>query len=455
VKEDGNVNLGSENERTEFKKNSGEIKDGIVSMSAILNKHRRGILYFGVANDGKVVGQQIGESTVRDVSQKIHEFLKPVPNLLSIDLLESDGKNYIRVTFHGDEVPYSANDKYYIRVSDEDRPITRAQLRELCGSITPSYLEWENGCTEFGVDDVNEDILIRNYEDGLKAGRITEPYPDKETVLKKFNLLRDGKLTNAGHLLFSKNKPIWLKVAMFATDQKLTFLDMNHFRGNIFECIDEGMAFISRNIRWAAEIVSLTRKDIPEVPIDAIREIVVNSFTHARYDGALTSHEIDIFPSKISVFNPGELPFGVDPEKYAKGEGTSLLRNPNIANVLLRCNKIEAFGSGFYRVISSCKKAGVKYQYRNEFEGFKFEFIRNPIPSSVKGGIGGPRMSETELKVFNLICEGNGFTAIEIAEAANVSESTVRRAIKWLTENGYIERIGTNKGGMWRPKVKS
>ena len=445
MKGDMAVNLGHEDEKTEFKKSSAEIMDAIVSMASILNKHREGTLYFGVANDGTVVGQQIGADTVRNVSHKIYEFLKPIPDI-SVNLLESGGKKYIRVDFHGNEVPYSANDKYYMRVSDENRTITRTQLRELFGSITPSYLEWENGCTEFGADDIDENILIKNYRDGRDAGRLTEPYSDKEAVLKKLGLLRNEKLTNAGHLLFSKDKPILLKVAMFATDGKLTFLDQNHFRGNVFECINEGMAFISRNIRWGAEIVSLNRKDIPEVPIDALREIVVNSFTHARYDGALASHEIDIFPSKISVFNPGELPFGVNPEEYAKGEGLSLLRNPNIANVLYRCNKIEAFGSGFHRVISACRDAGVKYQYRNEFEGFKFEFIRNAVSPSA---VGLPNLTGTELEIYLLIREGKHATATEMSMALGISDKTVRRVLTKLMDKGYVTREGGDKTGRW------
>lgn len=37
----------------------------------------------------------------------------------------------IRVDFHGEDVPYSAFRKYYIREADEDRELTPAELRKL------------------------------------------------------------------------------------------------------------------------------------------------------------------------------------------------------------------------------------------------------------------------------------------------------------------------------------
>ena len=60
-----------ENENTELKKSTGELKEGIISIAAILNKHGKGELYFGVKNDGTLIGQDIGEKTLRDISQAI------------------------------------------------------------------------------------------------------------------------------------------------------------------------------------------------------------------------------------------------------------------------------------------------------------------------------------------------------------------------------------------------
>ncbi len=40
-------------------------------MSSMLNKNGKGTLYFGVRNDGEILGQQIGDRTLREISQEI------------------------------------------------------------------------------------------------------------------------------------------------------------------------------------------------------------------------------------------------------------------------------------------------------------------------------------------------------------------------------------------------
>jgi len=56
---------------------------------------------------------------------------------------------------------------------------------------------------------------------------------------------------------------------------------------------------------------------------------------------------------------------------------------------------------------------------------------------------------ESELKVYNVICEGVAITRGEIAAASGVPERSVRRAIESLTEKKLITRVGSNKSGKW------
>ncbi len=51
--------------------------------------------------------------------------------------------------------------------------------------------------------------------------------------------------------------------------------------------------------------------------------------------------------------------------------------------------------------------------------------------------------------VFNLINGNNKITATEISNRLKISLSTVRRKIKELKDNGKIERIGSDKTGLW------
>ena len=70
-------NIGIETEQIEYKKTTGELKEAITSIVAILNKHGAGELYFGVRNNGDVLGQEINDETLRKVSQAIKNHITP------------------------------------------------------------------------------------------------------------------------------------------------------------------------------------------------------------------------------------------------------------------------------------------------------------------------------------------------------------------------------------------
>lgn len=70
-------NIGIETEQIEYKKTTGELKEAIISIAAILNKHSSGELYFGVRNNGDILGQEINDETLRKVSQAIQNHITP------------------------------------------------------------------------------------------------------------------------------------------------------------------------------------------------------------------------------------------------------------------------------------------------------------------------------------------------------------------------------------------
>ena len=56
-----------ENETIELKKSLSQLKEGIISLSSMLNKQNYGTLYFGINDDGKIFGVNIGKNTLKDI----------------------------------------------------------------------------------------------------------------------------------------------------------------------------------------------------------------------------------------------------------------------------------------------------------------------------------------------------------------------------------------------------
>lgn len=415
-----------EDERTEFKKTTGELNEAMVSVSAMLNKHKQG---------------------------KVYESIKPqlIP---IIDIEELEGVEIITLTFSGEDVPYSAFGKYYIRIADEDRELSPSELRKIM--IRREYEEnWENKTTAQTIDDVDEKTVKNFYDSAISCGRLPEIEYDKRKILDQLGVLNGNHLTNAGVCLFSSRKPITLKMAVFATDHKETFLDIGRTEGNIFELIGEAVTYIVKNIRWRVEMSGdgIHRKEIPEIPIDAIREAVINSFAHARYDLS-DQHEIDIFSNRISICNPGSFANEFEPIDFYTRDIRSYLRNEVIAKTLYLCKDVETFGSGIRKIYTLCNKAGVDVSYINEETAFTLEFARDDRNISPKSGvINGDindRITEAELLLLSLLKQSPSMTNFELAEASGKSERTISRLLAALKNKKLIQRIGSNKTGYWK-----
>lgn len=201
-------------------------------------------------------------------------------------------------------------------------------------------------------------------------------------VLKRFGLVFEDYLTNAGEILFGNTHPVTLKAGIFATDEKLTFLDMKLFEDNIYNLLNISEEYILKNIRWRSQITGTEREEIPEISVAVIREVLSNSFAYAIYN-ARTTHEICIYLGMITVYSPREYASKHKSEEYIKDNIESEIRNATIAPILYLGKSIEQFGSGFKRINSLCNGAGIKYFYENRENGFKFVICRPELQSDI------------------------------------------------------------------------
>ena len=70
--------MNKESETVEFKKSTAELKEAAISIVAMLNKHGRGEVYFGINDrDGKVLGMTIGRMTIKEVTQAVVDNTEP------------------------------------------------------------------------------------------------------------------------------------------------------------------------------------------------------------------------------------------------------------------------------------------------------------------------------------------------------------------------------------------
>ena len=437
-----------ESETIELKKSLSQLREGIISLGAMLNKSNYGEVYFGINDDGRVKGLMIGKKTIADVTHEIHNNLKPLPIKLTINPVSCEGKDIIKVIAEGNDTPYASYGRYYIRVNDADILMQSQELQHYFENKENDYSKWERKETSYTVDDINEDLLLDCIRVANDKGRLNYVYRNATEALSKLELLTEnGYLNNAGLYLFGKNKPLTIKEANYPTDNRTEFGEIKEYKGNIIECIQEATSYIQNHISYRSVIQGYQREEIPEIPIRAIREIIVNSFAHCSYAAVNGDYnQYIVYKSTIRVYNPGSIIKNIDPIKFAAGYIGSKIRNPIIANVLYKYGYIDAFGTGFDRTFTLCAQNNIGYRYQNDEFGFTFIFERNVNFLNDKIN---DKINELDQEIIKIIKENKYVTIPQIAERTNKSQPTISRHMNMLVKNSIIKRIGSRKNGYW------
>jgi ATP-dependent DNA helicase RecG len=368
--------LGSETEQLEFKTSTGELKEAVISIAAILNKHGMGKLYFGVKNDGTVVGQEINDTTLRAVSQAISNHLRPAiyPTIVKKQI---GRRKVVLVEFEGNQQPYLAYNIPRIRVADQDLVMEQPKYEKLLRQRDNIIYSWESQRSKYKISDIDPKILNNYLQKAKEVGRITFDNEQPEEVLTKLELTDGEWLLNAGAALFVSSGINELQMAKFASDERLTFTDIRRNTGSILELADMAVQYIIDAMDWRVEFDGkLERKEIPEIPLDAIREAVINSFGHRLIESG-QSVEVSIFRSFIEIYNSGSFPDGLTPEMFIKESRKPIRRNPLITRILYYSKDMESFATGLKRIQVACNKAGCKVEFYGDDYGFTVRFYRH------------------------------------------------------------------------------
>lgn len=176
--------------------------------------------------------------------------------------------------------------------------------------------------------------------------------------------MTDGKLNNGAVVLFSNNIDEYpqfrLRMARFVGNDKNEFIDNQRIEGNFFDMLDAGMSFFFKHLSLSGKITdhSLQREERLEIPYLALREALVNSLCHRRWEAYNLTNSIAIYDDRIEIANPGILPPQITTESI-KEPHESYPYNLNIAETLYRSMFLENWGSGAKRIMDACHEQGM------------------------------------------------------------------------------------------------
>lgn len=199
----------------------------------------------------------------------------------------------------------------------------------------------------------------------------------------------------------------------------------------------------------------MARKEIPQLPYEALREALINAVVHRDYFEKGGNVMVEIYENRIEITNPGGLVKGLTPENFGK---VSMLRNPGIANLFQRIDYIEKMGTGIERIRLALLEANapaVQYELNPafikavfprsaEFPGTTQETTQENFKSGEKIKLG-----KTEKMILQLIENQSDITINILAKKLHLGSTAIENNLSKLKQKGLIRRVGPDKGGFW------
>ena len=265
-------------------------------------------------------------------------------------------------------------------------------------------------------------------------------------VLKKNG--SDLLATNAFALLTGKYFPFAkIQCALFKGTERDFFIDKKEYDGCLYEQIENAYQFVLRHINLGAEINGLVRKDTYELPVTAIREMIVNAVCHRNYmDNSCI--QVAVYDDRIEVTSPGMLYGGLTLEEAVSGR--SKIRNRIIADIFSRMEIIEEWGTGIRRILHRAKEYGLPepefMEIGDTFRGNLFKKAdKKADKKPIKTGKKADKIFLRQRLILDYIEENGFITNKEAREILGLADSTTKRFLKYMVETNLLLEKGQRK----------
>lgn len=277
-------------------------------------------------------------------------------------------------------------------------------------------------------------------------------------VLTHFKLLSNegSALSNAAVLLFGKDPQSFLlsseiKCAHWPTsERRKPILSYQIYKGTLFELIDMAVEFVLARIDLSVGTRD-TSAQVPrdwEIPKSVVVEAIANAVAHRDYSST-GSVQVELFPDRLLVMNPGTINPGLTKEMLFKAHA-SYPNNPRLADPLFYTKHIERLGTGLTDLIDACRAASLP-DPKIEVEGGTYSitiFRSNRQMADKNGGL--KNNVDDKSRIIDLIVSNPQITISAISSALNCGKRTVERLVAELKSSGRLTRLGSRKSGHWQ-----
>ncbi|WP_035734651.1 ATP-binding protein [Gordonia polyisoprenivorans] len=396
--------------------------------------------------------------------------LSPSP-VMTVEQMEIDGSPVVVVEV--DELPAAEKPCFvtaqgkergtYMRVGDGDHRLDTYSVFQLSVLTIPSNDDREP-VIKARIDDLDAD-LIRRTVSRLRSNRprALDGADSERQVLERIGVIdRDSGCPTLGGVLALGSFPqqffpqLMISFASYPGAQKDVVLgdermvDRAVLEGSIPDMIDDAVTAVTRNLRVRRVSKGAGASDLPEIPIDAIREAITNAVTHRDYSEMARGDQVrvELYPDRLEVHSPGGLWGGRGIDSIFDGESRS--RNQVLARLLTEVpftNRDETVGenagSGIPRMLGEMTQNGLPAP---RFHSTPASFVTvldrfgllNPETRDWLDSIGG-RRTNTGDNALALIHHLGSVTVDDLRRQLAIDTSVAQQTLDDLVAEGIVE----------------
>lgn len=368
---------GCEEQTTEVKAAHGGCPEKLYdTISSFSNQNSGGIFVFGL--DEKDNFTKVGVYDAQDLQKKVMEYCEQMtPIVRPVFTVCNEGE----LVFVSAEIPpiditerpcfKTARGRMqgsYIRVGDADKPMTEYEVYSY-EAFRKKYRDDIRSVERASTKSLDV-AKIALFLERKKSERPNLAMMSEEQQYELTGITRDGQVTLAALMLFGLypqayypqlciNATCVPSTQMGIVDERGNrFTDTKHIEGTLSDMLDDALVFVRKNMRVATKIDSATGKriDIPQYPMDAVREAILNALVHRDYSFHTEGMPIQLimYADRMEIVNPGGLYGRLTIDQLGNVQPDT--RNPVIVTAMEALGKTENRYSGIPTIRYAMKK---------------------------------------------------------------------------------------------------
>lgn len=431
--------------RIEFKQSPKHIDKAMVAFA----NAEGGKVYLGIDDHKNLVGVNI----TNDLKSRIQDIARNCDPQVDLSI-ETFKKILIVEIKEGKNKPYKCKDGFFMRIGPNSQKMSRNEIIDLVIREGRVFFD-DQVNSEY---DVKKELSVGAIKRFFELSKIGNALPLSDALVNLGAVVRhDDKLcfNNAGVLFFAKSPQKFLKQAnmtcvAFKDKEGVEALDRKDLSGNLLDIVAEAEKFVLRNTRTGFKIKGFQREDLPEYPIEAIREGFVNALMHRDYFEKGASVLLKMFPGKIVIDNPGGLVKGMTVKDLGHKSAT---RNPLIADLFYRVGLAEKMGSGIKRMRDLMRKCDLrlpKIEVTEDFFTITFygpKHLEVIIPEVAE-------LNGRQKKALNYVKEKGKITNKEYRLLhPGITDRTALNDLLDMVRKKVLKRVGKTRGARYYLRI--